>query len=64
MNAPQHLQRYPNARPSTIAYLIKRDETTERLRKEVAMSRPPQSRTALTAWLKQIARHMAKAVKL
>ncbi|WP_157895501.1 hypothetical protein [Rhizobium sp. LCM 4573] len=30
-----HLKRYPNARPSTLADLARREETTERLRKEI-----------------------------
>lgn len=31
----QHLIKYPNARTSTVVYLQKRDEMTERLRREV-----------------------------
>lgn len=39
-NTPmRHLIRYPNARPSTIQYLAKRDETTERLRQELGLQK-------------------------
>lgn len=31
----QHLKRYPHARPSTLAYIAKRDETTKRLQREI-----------------------------
>jgi hypothetical protein len=35
-NTPmRHLIRYPNARPSTIQYLAKRDETTSKLMREI-----------------------------
>ncbi|SMF65488.1 hypothetical protein SAMN02982989_3367 [Xaviernesmea oryzae] len=30
-----HLKRYPNARPSTLVYLARRNETTEKLRQEI-----------------------------
>jgi hypothetical protein len=35
----QHLIRYPNARTSTVVYLQKRDETTQRLRQELGMEK-------------------------
>lgn len=35
MNALDHLRRYPNARPSTIAALVERDRTHAKLRAEV-----------------------------
>lgn len=35
MNASDHLRRYPNARPSTLAYLIRRDQKTDQLRREI-----------------------------
>lgn len=34
----QHLIRYPHARTSTVVYLQKREEMTERLRQELTMS--------------------------
>jgi hypothetical protein len=34
----KHMIRYPAARPSTIQYLVKREEMTERLRREVNMA--------------------------
>jgi hypothetical protein len=47
----QHLIRYPNARTSTVVYLQKRDETTQRLRQELGMqkSRKPWWKRALSA---------------
>lgn len=35
MNALDHLRRYPNARPSTIAALVERERTHAKLRAEV-----------------------------
>lgn len=35
MTARSHLTKYPKARASTVAYLIKRDEMTEKLRREI-----------------------------
>lgn len=35
----QHLIKYPNARTSTVVYLQKRAETTERLRQELGMQK-------------------------
>lgn len=32
-----HLRKYPNARPSTLAHLQKREETHTRLRQEIGM---------------------------
>jgi hypothetical protein len=50
----QHLIRYPNARTSTVVYLQKRDETTQRLRQELGMekSRKPWWKRALSAALR------------
>ena len=35
----QHLIKYPNARTSTVVYLQKRAETTQRLRQELGMQK-------------------------
>lgn len=54
-NTPmRHLIRYPNARPSTIQYLAKRDETTQRLRQELGIqkSRKPWWKRALSSVIK------------
>lgn len=58
MTMRQHLIRYPNARTSTITYLQKRDEMTERLRQEATMAyqreaqnRMQKPRWSLIAWL-------------
>jgi SOS response regulatory protein OraA/RecX len=40
MTAQSHLKRYPSARSSTLAYLEKRQQTTEQLRREMAKPRP------------------------
>lgn len=34
----QHLKRFPNARPSTLAHLQKREETHAKLRAEIGMN--------------------------
>jgi uncharacterized protein YqgQ len=54
----RHVSQYPHARTSTIQYLVKRDEMTERLRQELtrsyqreAMDRMQKSRWSLLAWL-------------
>ena len=40
INTPmRHLIRYPNARTSTVVYLQKRQEMTERLRQELGMQK-------------------------
>ena len=36
MNVQDHLAKYPNARSSTISYLVQRDKITQQLRNEVA----------------------------
>ena len=36
MTAAKHLSKYPSARSSTIAYLEKRQQITEQLRREIA----------------------------
>lgn len=38
MNAQDHLKRYPNCRPSTLAHLQKREETHARLRAELGIN--------------------------
>ena len=50
----KHMIRYPAARPSTIQYLVKREEMTERLRQEATMqkSRKPWWRRAISALIK------------
>jgi hypothetical protein len=52
----RHLTRFPNARPSTIQYLAKRDETTERLRQELGMqkSRKPWWKRMISAFMERI----------
>lgn len=54
----KHMIRYPAARPSTIQYLVKREEMTERLRQELtrsyqreAANRTQKRRWSLLAWL-------------
>lgn len=54
----KHMIRYPAARPSTIQYLVKREEMTERLRQELTISyqreaqnRMQTRRWSLLAWL-------------
>jgi hypothetical protein len=39
MTAADHLRKYPNARPSTIAWMILRDAKTEELRSELPRKR-------------------------
>lgn len=56
-NTPmRHLIRYPNARPSTIQYLAKRDETTQRLRQELGMQkeRKPWWKRMISAFMGRI----------
>ena len=40
MTAQSHLRKFPHARSSTLAYLEKRQQTTEQLRRELAQSKP------------------------
>jgi hypothetical protein len=54
----RHTIRYPNCRASTVAYLVKREEMTERLRQELtrsyqteAQNRMQKRRWSLLAWL-------------
>jgi hypothetical protein len=54
----KHMIRYPAARPSTIQYLVKREEMMERLRQELTRSyqreaenRMQPRRWSLLAWL-------------
>jgi hypothetical protein len=54
MTALDHLRKYPNARPSTIAWMILRDAKTEELRAEL-----PRKRTGL---LSRIIGFLRKAV--
>lgn len=46
-SAHRHLTRFPHARKSTLETLSKRDQTTERLKKEIAASR----RRKVLSWL-------------
>ncbi|MGR9130817.1 hypothetical protein [Rhizobium leguminosarum] len=50
----RYVSQHPHARATTIQYLAKRDETTERLRQELGMqkSRKPWWRRALSAAFK------------
>lgn len=47
----RHVSQHPHARATTIQYLAKRDETTERLRQELGMqkSRKPWWKRAISA---------------
>jgi hypothetical protein len=47
----QHLIKYPSARTSTVIYLRKRDETTERLRQEIGMQ---EARPAAKPWWQRL----------
>lgn len=38
MNMQDHLRRFPNARPSTLALIQKREEKTAQLRTEIGMN--------------------------
>ncbi len=52
----KHLIKYPNARTSTVVYLRKKAETTERLRQEIGMQKPspkPWWRRAISALIKE-----------
>lgn len=42
MNTRDHLARFPHARTSTVAYLQKKAEMTERLRQEINMTKQKQ----------------------
>ncbi|ASS55871.1 hypothetical protein CHR56_15585 [Rhizobium leguminosarum bv. viciae] len=49
----RHTIRYPNCRASTVAYLVKREETTQRLRQELGMQkqdRKPWWKRVITAF--------------
>lgn len=39
MNPADHIRKYPNARPSTVAYLMRRDAVTEQLRRETKQAK-------------------------
>jgi hypothetical protein len=52
--ANDHLKRYPNARTSTVAYLIERDRITQQLRKEVAAEARRRIFKRLTSWPKWV----------
>lgn len=54
----RHLIRYPNARTSTLQYKAKCEETTQRLRAEIAMNSRPKSETTIRAMMRGIARLM------
>lgn len=40
-SASAHLSKYPNARTSTLAFLIQKEKTTEQLRREVRAKNNP-----------------------
>lgn len=44
MTAADYLKRFPNARPSTIVYLVTREQTHEQLRREVVQKMQPAAR--------------------
>ncbi|WP_210240422.1 hypothetical protein [Mesorhizobium sp. B1-1-2] len=54
MNAANHLKRYPNARTTTVAYLIERDRITQQLRSEVAAEARRKLVKRLTTWPKWV----------
>jgi hypothetical protein len=37
MTPTDYIAKYPNARPSTIAHLLKKEQVTEQLRRELGM---------------------------
>ncbi len=41
MTVQSYLKRYPHARPSTVAHLLKRDAVLQQLRKEIAKPKRP-----------------------
>lgn len=56
-----HLRKFPNARPSTLAYLEKRAETTAQLRREISdMNSRPRSEGAVRRMMRGIAALMAR----
>lgn len=56
-----HLKRYPNARPSTLVHLEKREEMTERLKKEVEAEKPRPPIVNLRELVHRIRRMTGKA---
>ncbi|MEH2695635.1 hypothetical protein DXU03_26055 [Rhizobium johnstonii] len=50
----RHTIRYPNCRASTVAYLVRRDEMTERLRQEATISYDEQLRRTPRPWWKRL----------
>ncbi|HEY0125003.1 MAG TPA: hypothetical protein VGC14_25215 [Rhizobium sp.] len=50
-SAHLHRQKYPGARPTTLAYLEKRDETTARLRAEIAAMRRKNFFDRVLSWV-------------
>lgn len=59
--AREHLAKFPNCRPSTLAYLEKRAETTAQLRREISnMNSRPRSEGAVRRMMRGIAALVAR----
>jgi hypothetical protein len=54
MSIESHLKRYPNARTSTVAYLIERDRMIQQLRKEVQAEARRKFFKRLASWPKWV----------
>lgn len=59
----KHVSQHPHARATTIQYLAKREEMTERLREEIAMNSRPKSETTIRAMMRGIAALMDKIAR-
>lgn len=53
MTISSHIKRYPNARTSTIAYLVERDKITQQLRNEVAAEARRKLFAKLFGWMRR-----------
>jgi hypothetical protein len=53
MSIQTHLKRFPNARTSTISYLVQRDKITQQLRNEVAAEARRKLFAKLFGWWKR-----------
>ena len=51
MSIQTHLKRFPQARPTTLAYLIERDKITQQLRNEVAAEARRKLFAKLFGWM-------------
>lgn len=51
MTISSHLKRFPQARPTTLAYLIERDKITQQLRNEVAAEARRKLFAKLFGWM-------------